>query len=530
MKISKTFISFIVFVSLFCLFLSPAISVAKIYHLTILHTNNHHGHFMKFSPYANPDIGGMAARSTLINIVRAEVEQAGGHVLLLSAGEVNIGTPESDLLKAEPDFKLMKMLGYDAMTLGNLDISSNPLEVLMQQREWAGFPFLAANVVEKTTGECLVDPYIMKEFDGLHIAIFGLTTEEKTLISFEHLEDLEFKSSIETAEALVPKLRAEADLVIALTHIGFHERSGKYYRTPGDIQLAKEVPGIDVIVGGQTRIALEAPEVIEDTLIVQAGDYGRYVGRLDLTIDNDTDTITEYTYKLIPVNLKKRVTYHDKSYYMYVDNGYVEDPAVFEFIQPYLEQTDELLSQPVGEALVKLDGDRELVRSRETNLANLVTDSMRSKTGAEIAFYNGGGIRANIEAGPITYRDILTVLPFGNTLVLLDMTGAQIMEILNHAATVKPGASGILHASGLTWTNKKGIPENVMVGDAPIELERMYKVVTNSYLAAGGEGYTMFKDAPQYDTGFTDASALREYIMKAGKVAPKVEGRLTIIE
>jgi 5'-nucleotidase/UDP-sugar diphosphatase len=155
---------------------------------------------------------------------------------------------------------------------------------------------------------------------------------------------------------------------------------------------------------------------------------------------------------------------------------------------------------------------------------------MRAKTGAEIAFQNGGGIRADIEPGPITYRDILTVMPFGNTLVLLDMTGAQIMEVLDYAVTLETGAGGFLHASGLTWTNKKGIPENVMIGDAPIEFERMYKVVTNNFLAGGGDGYTIFKDLPQYDTGFTDASALREYIMKLGTVAPEVEGQLTIIE
>ncbi len=527
MKVSKTFLSFIVFVSFVCLFLSPNTSLAKIYQLTILHTNNHHGHFMKFSPYANPDVGGMAARSTLINIVRAEVEQAGGHVLLLSAGEVNIGTPESDLLNAEPDFKLMKMLGYDAMTLGNLEFS-NPIEILMQQREWAEFPFLAANVVKKETGELLVDPYIVKELDGLKVAILGLTQEEFSFVS-KYGANLESRSAIETAKELVPKLKTEADLVIALTHIGFHERSGRYFRTPGDIQLAKDVPGIDVIVGGQTRIALEVPEVIEDTLIVQAGDYGRYVGRLDLTIDSDVDKVTEHTYTLIPVNLKKRVKYQGKPYYMYVDKGYIEDPTVLEFIQPYLEQVDELLSQPVGEALVKLVGAKEIIRSQETNLANLVTDAMRTKTGAEIAFQNAGGIRADIAKGPIAYRDILTVLPFGDTLVLLDMTGEQIMEILSYAATIKPGASAFLHASGLTWTNKKGIPEHVMVGDAPIELERMYKVVTNNFLATGGDDYP-FKDIPQYDTGFTHASALREYITKAGKVAPKVEGRITIIE
>lgn len=528
MKVTKKSLSFIVFVSFICFFLSPITSFAKIYHLAILHTNNHHGHFMKFDHYPMPDVGGMAARSTLINIVRAEVEEAGGHVLLLSAGEVNIGTPESDLLHAEPDFKLMNMLGYDAMTLGNIDISSNPVEVLRQQREWAGFPFLSANIVEKGTGEFLVDPYIIKEFDGLKVAIFGLTIEGDEIIS-KYSDNLESRNVIETAKGLVPKLKTEADLVIALTHIGFHETSSPH-RTPGDILLAKEVPEINVIVGGQSRTVLEKPEVVGDTLIVQAGSYGLYVGRLDLTFDSEANAVTAYTYTLIPVNLKKRVKYHDKSYYMYVDKGYEEDPAVLEFIQPYLEQVDELLSQPVGEALDRLDGEREFIYFQETNLANLVTDGMRAKTGAEIAFQNAGGIRKGIEPGPVTYRDILAVLPFRDTLVLLDMTGEQVMDVLSYAATIEPGASMFLHVSGLSWINNKGIPEQVRIGDAPIELERMYKVVTNSYLAAGGDGYTMFKDIPQYDTGFVQASALREYIMKLGKVAPKVEGRLTIIE
>ena len=221
MKASKTSLSLIIVVSIGCFLLIPTTSVAKIYHLTILHTNDHKGHFAKFSLPGNPDVGGMAARSTLINIVRAEVEQAGGHVLLLSAGNVNIGAPESNLLNAEPDFKVMKMLGYDAMTPGHGDFCK-PREVLLQQREWAGFPFLSANLVKKETGEPLLVPYIIKKFDGLNVAIFGLIQEVIPEITI-YAKDLEGRSAIETAQALVPKLRAEADMVIALTHLGLFE-------------------------------------------------------------------------------------------------------------------------------------------------------------------------------------------------------------------------------------------------------------------------------------------------------------------
>jgi 5'-nucleotidase/UDP-sugar diphosphatase len=237
-------------------------------------------------------------------------------------------------------------------------------------------------------------------------------------------------------------------------------------------------------------------------------------------------------YQLLPVNMKKRVKYNDNSYFMYAGTAYVEDQAVLDALAPYMEQADALLSQPVGEALVKLDGDRKLVRSQETNLANLITDGMRAKTGADIALQNSGGIRADIGPGPITYRDVLTVQPFGNTLVLIDMTGAQIMEALNYAATIDPesGQGAFLQTSGLKWTINQGKPENVMVEDAPIDLDKTYSVVTNSFMAAGGDGYKMLKGLPQSDTGFVDADALREYVMALGKVEPKVEGRLTIIQ
>lgn len=500
--------------------------------VTILHTNDHHGHFTKFSPYANPDVGGMAAQSTLVNIVRAEVEEGGGYVLLLSAGDVNMGVPESDMLDAEPDFQLMNMLGYDAMTLGNHEFDKSR-DVLLKQREWAQFPFLSANIVKKDSGEYLVDPYVIKEFDGLKVAIFGLTTQETPImVTPGHVEDLEFQNVIETAKALVPKLREEADLVIALTHLGFFEESGGGYNSPGDMKLAQEVPGIDLIVGGHSHDALTEAEVVGDTLIVQAGEWSKFVGRLDLTIDTEADQVSEYTYRLLPVNMKKRVKYNDNDYYMYSGAGYVEDKAALDAMEPFMTQADELLSQPIGEAVVKLDGDRQLVRAQETNLADIVTDSMRAKTGAEVALQNAGGIRSDINPGTITYRDVLKVQPFGNILTLVDMTGAQLMEALNYAATVQPGNGAFLQVSGLSWTlnRQTGQAENVVVNGEPLDLNRTYKVVTNNFMAAGGDGYAMLKDLPQVDTGFVDADSLREYIAEQGKVGAEVENRLTIVE
>ncbi|MBN2061563.1 MAG: 5'-nucleotidase C-terminal domain-containing protein [Deltaproteobacteria bacterium] len=526
MKISKP-LRFIITLVLVSLLVFSSAALSKTYKLTILHTNDQHGHF-RTSNYT----GGVAAQSTLVNIVRAEVAEAGGHTLLLSAGDVNRGTPESDMLDAEPDFKAMNMIGYDAMALGNHEFDKLYKEVLLKQIGWAEFPLLSANVINQATGEPLVEPYIIKQFEGLKVAIFGLTTEEVPIIATpEYVEDLEFKNAIDTAKILVPKLRGEADIVIALTHLGFKEGGYGYigFDATSDVELAGAVQGIDVIVGGHTHDALEQPEVVCNTLIVQAGEYGKYVGRLDLTVDSDANTVTEHTYNLLPVNRTKRITYNDKNYYMYVGTAYVEDPQIVELLSPYLARSDELLSRPIGEALLRLDGDRKLVRSQETNMGNLITDAMRVKTGADIAFQNGGGIRASIEAGTITYRDLLTVQSFGNTLVIIKMTGAQIMKLLTYAAMVEDGQGAFLHVSGLSWTNNKKVPENVMVGNTPIELEKTYTVVTNNFMGGGGDGYAMLKDLPKTDTGFVDADALREYIEKAGKVKPMVEGRLTII-
>jgi 5'-nucleotidase/UDP-sugar diphosphatase len=529
LKKTRIFRLSILFIFLAFLFINPTSVFAKTYQLTILHTNDHHGHFEKFNSYPVSDVGGFAAQSALVNIVRAEVEKKGGQTLLLSAGDVNTGVPESDMLDAEPDFKLMNLIGYDAMTVGNHEFDKS-LDVLMKQKGWAEFPFLAANIVKKGTGETLFEPYIIKDLDGLRVAIFGLITEETPILVVpDHVKDLEFKSTIETAKALVPKLRKEADLVIALTHIGFYEESGGKYKAPGVFRLAREVQGIDAIVDGHSHTAVKELKKINNTVLVQAGEWSKYVGRLDLTVDTDLKRVTGSQFKLIPVNMKKRVKYKGQRYYAYVDVGYIEDKAILKAMEPYLEKADSVLSQPIGKALVKLDGDRKLVRSQETNLANLVTDGMRAKTGADIAFQNAGGIRADVAPGVVTYRDVLKVQPFGNTLVVMYMTGKQIIDVLNYAATIKPGNGAYLQVSGLKWTNNKGKPENVIIGSAPVDPNKTYKAVTNSFMAAGGDGYSMLKKTQQVDTGFVDADALREYFAKSGEVNPKVEGRVTVI-
>ena len=303
MRLEKVFRLTIVVAVLILLCTSGVLAAEQ--HLTILHTNDHHGHFQKFATYPVKDVGGLAAQSTLVNTVRAEVEKEGGNVLLLSAGDINTGVPESDLLDAEPDIMLMNMMGYAAMALGNHEFD-NSSDVLARQRQWAKFPFLAANVLVKKTGEPLVAPYLIKEVGGLKVAILGLITAEVPILVLpDNVSELEFADPIATAARYVPQLRREADLVVALTHLGlYREETDKR----GDVQLARAVPGIDVIVGGHTHTELDEPVRIGDTIIVQAGGYSEQVGRLDLVVDSATDKVTASTLAALPVNGKERIT------------------------------------------------------------------------------------------------------------------------------------------------------------------------------------------------------------------------------
>lgn len=506
---------------------SAGYCIGKEYKLTILHTNDHHGHFQEFDPYPVSGVGGLAAQSTLVNTVRAEVEGGGGHVLLLSAGDVNTGIPESDLFDAEPDIKAMNMMGFDAMALGNHEFD-NPLDVLKKQQGWAQFPLLAANVVQKISGELLVDPYVIKEIDGLRVAVLGLLTDQMpSMVLADYVKDLEFRGVIATAQKYIPQLKEEADLIVALTHIGFY---GEDSSRTGDIQLAMAVPELDVIVGGHTHTKLEEPYVVGKTLIVQADGYSEYVGRLNLVVDSDTDSVTAHSYQLLPVNAKKTVKYNGKKYYSYVGTGYVEDQEILDAMNPYIEGADELLNKPVGIAAVELTGGKSVSRTRETNLGNLITDGMRAKIGADIAFQNGGGIRAGIAPGQITYRDLLTVQPFGNTLTEIEMTGAQIIDVLD-AAAARVGTGGFMQVSGIevTYNVGTGKAEKVMIDGEAIDQEKIYKVVTNNFLAAGGDGYALLATLAKYDTGYVDAEVTMEYIQKIGEVNPALENRITVL-
>jgi len=499
----------------------PAWEADQEYKITILHTNDHHGRFWE---NRNGEYG-MAARKTLIDNIREEVALDGGASLLLSGGDINTGVPESDLQNAEPDFKGMNMIQYDAMALGNHEFD-NSRDVLMQQRDWAGFPFLSANILVKETGEPLFDAYKIFDINNLKIAVVGFTTDDTIKIGNpEYLKDLSILPPVEIAKDLIPQLNKQADLVIAATHMG-HYADGNYGgNAPGDVTLARTIPGIDVIVGGHSQNPLFEPDVQSGTLILQANEWGKYVGRLDLVIKNGEIQSSEY--RLIPVNLKKKVKQADgSSKRVFIESEIAKDPKMLALLTPFQEKGQKELLVEVGAIDSLFIGDRAVVRNKETNLGNLISTAMQEKVNADIGIMNSGGIRDNIEAGVVTYKTILTVQPFGNTVSYVDFNTQELTDYLSAVGSKKAGSGSFAQFSSVSFTLKDGIATNIKVSGKSLNVAKTYRIALNNYVATGGDGYPKITDHANYvNSGYVDADVLVEYfqqhdVVKGADFAP----------
>ena len=504
----------------------PVWQAGTTYKLTLLHTNDHHGRFWenKYGEY------GLSARKTLIDSIRAEVAADGGSVLLLSGGDINTGIPESDLQDAEPDFKGMSAVGYDAMALGNHEFD-NPLEVLKQQQKWANFPFLAANVYD-ANDKRLVDPYKVFNLNGVKVAVVGLTTDDTARLGNpEYIDQLQFKSPVDEARALLPELRSKADIVIAATHMGHYDNAKHGLNAPGDVTLARSVDGLDVIVGGHSqdpvcmasanirRSDYQAgddcvPDSQNGTLILQAHEWGKYVGRADFEFLDGQ--LTMVNYKLIPVNLKKKVKNADgESVRVLIQDEIPADAELLAMLQPYQDKGQEQLQVVLGSVDEDLIGERAMVRFHPTNMGFLIAEAQRVKAAADVAVMNSGGIRAGIEAGDISYKDVLTTQPFGNAVSFIDLKGEELLEYLAVAASKPVDTGAYAQFAGVDIEIVDGVMASAQIGGKDIDPAGDYRLALNSYLASGGDGYPVMDTHLGYvNTGFMDADVLREFIEK----------------
>lgn len=493
------------------------------WNLTIMHTNDTHAH-----------LDSIAKRFTLVNEIRAEVENS----ILVDAGDVFNGTLFFNKYLGKADLDFMNRLGYDAMTFGNHEFDKTS-QVLADFVKDAKFPFVSSNidftkdadlkdlvvsgVGENPEGGKIYNTIIL-DVNGEKIGIIGLTTLE-TLEIASPSKDIVFNDYIASAEAAKAQLEDQGiNKIVVLSHLGYYD----------DLKLAEAVSGLDVIVGGHTHTKLDEPVVINNggtTLVVQANEWGKYLGRVDVTF-NEAGEIVKYNGKLIEVDTDEVVA----------------DPEIQALLEEYKGPIEEMKAEVVGYTTVKLDGERNDVRSRETNLGNMVADAFLAKasqyTNATIAIINGGGLRASVEAGPITLGDVRTVQPFENLLVTVEMTGEQIVAALeNGVSQVEEFAGRFPQVSGLKFTYDPSKPAGSRVvsvevktdnGYAPIDPKASYVVATNSYMATGGDGYTSMNEATlagkKTDLFYVDYEIIVEYLGKFESVSPMVEGRIIALE
>jgi len=506
----------------------------KTYKITILHTNDHHGHFWR----SDDREYGLAAQKTLVDSVRKEVAAEGGSVLVLSGGDINTGVPESDLLDAEPDFRGMNLIGYDAMAVGNHEFD-NPLEVLRQQEKWAKFPFLSANIYQKSTGERLFKPWAIFKRQDLKIGVIGLTTDDTAKIGNpEFFTDIEFRKPADEAKLVIQELnnldeKERPDVLIATTHMGHYDNGEHGSNAPGDVEMARSLPAgsLAMIVGGHSQnpvcMAAEnkkqvdyvpgtpcAPDRQNGIWIVQAHEWGKYVGRADFEFRNGEMKLVHY--QLIPINLKKKIVYDngDSERVLYAPE-IPENAQMLSLLTPFQNKGKAQLAVKIGSVNAPLEGDRSKVRFVQTNLGHLILAAQMARTGASFAVMSGGGIRDSIAAGDITYKDVLKVQPFGNVVVYADMTGKEVVDYLTAVAQMKPNSGAYPQFSHVSFTMVNGKLNDLKINGEPVDPAKTYRMATLSFNATGGDGYPRLDNKPGYvNTGFIDAEVLKQYIQQ----------------
>jgi 5'-nucleotidase/UDP-sugar diphosphatase len=477
---------------------------------SVLHTNDTHGHPLRFDNFPAKNVGGIPARTSLIEGIKRQGEP----LLLLDAGDINTGRPESNFFDAEPDIEGFNAAGYDAVTLGNHEFDK-PLNVLQKQIASARFSFLSANVKLKNGGVIPgTKAWMIKEVGGCRVAVFGLlnhTTESS--ITPENAEKIYIENEYSVAKKIVPELRKHADAVIALVHMGLEDDDG------GSQKLAREVSGIDLIVDGHSHSDLREPVVVSSpngrkVSIVQVGEWGLRLGHVRMTGNAERGFETSFES-------------------LAVDSKVIEDEIINAKLQPYAKRVDEKLSEVVGSAPEALG--IENVRNAETPVANLVADAMfqaASRFRPDFAILNAGSIRVGLPAGKISLKHIFETLPYDNSIVLVTLSGSEVLELFDNAASVPVGKGGFPAVAGvkvqLNRQAKKSF--NVLVDGAPVDKNRTYRVVTHAYLAGGGDGYAAFKKAQsKFDTSIFLRDALVDYSRKNKLLKGIVEGRITLL-
>jgi 2',3'-cyclic-nucleotide 2'-phosphodiesterase (5'-nucleotidase family) len=514
MKYKNIFL-YIFTIILILLFLSS--TFAEIKEIRILHINDFHGFAEPYKPFGSDKYsGGVAFLASKINSLRNEKPS-----LLLAAGDMIQGNNWANLFYGESVTELMNIMKFDAMVAGNHEFDFGQ-EILKKRISDVLFPVLGANI----EGIDSLQPYTIKNISGIKVGIIGVITEDTPESTHpRNVTGLKFKSVKETVSKYLNEIRDKVDIIILLSHTGYSN----------DRNLAKQLNGIDLIVGGHSHTKVTNPEKINNTLIVQAWEHGKALGVVDIILeDRKIINSTGYLEEIKPVPGQ-------------------EDKEVQFIVEKYKKKVDEVLDRTIGIALTDLDGEN--VRRDETNLGNFIADIIKETAGADAALINAGTIRTGIKKGEIKVKHIYSVLPFNNYIVAIKLTGRQIKEALEHGVSaIERNEGRFPQISGITFKyNPEARPGErvslINISGRPIDMEKEYSVATNDFLVAGGDGYNVFRKAliSSKDFSITDSliksknlaynepgkwlrDVVVEYILKKGEVNPVKEGRIISVK
>ena len=474
--------------------------------IQLLHTDDIHGH-LDYDTVAGGTTsfqqGGLAMVASQVKQQRARAPQ---RTLLLDGGDAWQGTFISNSNKGEAVTKAMSLMGYDAMTVGNHDFDWGQ-DVLAKRASEASFPFLATNVTETATGKlpAYLKPYIVKDVGIAKVGILGITNPaSNTIVKATSIAGLKFGPARQI-EPFLTELKQRADIIVVVAHIGSTDAA----------QLARDISGIDVIVASHDHAPLQTARVEGKTTIVDAGAYTQYLGRLEIVVDPATHKMKDAVRagELIAVAASQTQK---------------PDQEIASLVESRRSEAAKYTDRVVGTLRSDLDGS-----SRDENaIGDLIGDAFveygrRQGWKTDVAFYNAAGIRASLRSGNVTYGQLYQVLPFENSIVSVDLTGAQLREVLEDAS----GRAGRLQIGGGSWAYRFSNAGGQRVLDAtiagaPLDLARVYHVATIDYLLLGGDGHTWFAKGTNVIYGDVEVDAVAAYLTAHTPLDPKVEGRI----
>lgn len=513
--------------------------------LDIVWSNDVHGGIDRaqatfMNPEFPPQLGGGGSAATLIKHVRS-LSGKKRDSLLLDAGDFFQGRPVGTVTKGRAVIEFMNAIGYDAMTVGNHEFDIMDTE-LMETLEYANFPILSCNIIDKRTGELpwYVVPYRMINRLGLRIGIIGFTTTDTEKMSFpENIKNIDFVSEKEAVDKYVKIVREKekADIVIVLGHAGLPYDIESTYLSRYDAkgnplfeeryavwgydaqEIAREVPGIDLFIGGHMHRGVAKPWIdpYTHTMVIQGYAYGSNLGWIILTIDPETKTVSGYESPAI----------REGSMVTLFEDQFIPDPEISKTIAEQVAIAEAGMDEIIGTAGVYLSRTNVDAQSL---MGNTITDAMRAEVSADFAFLNLGGVRSDIKSGPVTYRNVFEVMPFDNMVVSFKCNGEFLRRIIE--TRVEGGRHGLV-VSGVNVIYSKKRPNfdrvtSLKIGGEPWDPNKIYTCVTTDFLMQGNAGLSLLVQVPESDITQHQINlrdAIVNYFKKFSPVKTKIDDR-----